>query len=246
MQREIHKWNSENLQKGMEVAVYGYYGYALLMFPTAGADYLEYERFYLIDSISEYINNGTLKVFSINSINNETWMNKDLEPSEKAKQHDRYNKYVIDEVVPFIIEHCRGEVPILTSGASLGAYNAANTFFRRPDLFAGLIAMSGIYDLKYYSDGYFDDICYYNSPVDYLPGLTDEKILSSIRKKNIIIASGRGAYEDPGASQQLSDILHSKDIPHWFDLWGEDMAHDWPTWRQMLPYFLDNISIENT
>lgn len=246
MQREIHKWNSENLQKSMEVAVYGHYGYALLMFPTAGADYLEYERFYLIDSISEYINNGTLKVFSINSINNETWMNKDLDPPEKAKRHDRYNTYVIEEVVPFIKEHCRGEVPIVTSGASLGAYNAANMFFRRPDLFAGLIAMSGIYDLKYYSDGYFDDICYYNSPVDYLPGLTDENILSSIRQKEIIIASGRGAYEDPAASKQLSDILHSKNIPHWIDLWGEDMAHDWPTWRQMLPYFLDNISIENT
>jgi esterase/lipase superfamily enzyme len=246
MQREIHKWNSEYLQKSMEVAVYGHYGYALLMFPTAGADYLEYERFYLIDSISEYINNGTLKVFSINSINNETWMNKDLDPSEKAERHDSYNKYVTEEVIPFIKEHCRGEVPIITSGASLGAYHAANTFFRKPDLFAGLIAMSGIYDLKYYTDGYFDDTCYFNSPVDYIPGLTDENILSSLREKNIIIASGRGAYEDPGASRQLSDILHSKNIPHWFDLWGEDMAHDWPTWRKMLPYFLDNINIENS
>lgn len=246
MQREIHKWKSENLQKSMEVAVYGHYGFALLMFPTAGADYLEYERFYLIDSIAEFINNGTLKVFSINSINNESWMNKDLDPSEKAERHEKYNHYVIEEVLPFIKEHCRGEVPIVTSGASIGAYHAANTFFRRPEMFAGLIAMSGIYDLKYYTDGYFDDICYFNSPVDYLPGLTDEKFLSSMRKKNIIIACGRGAYEDPGASQQLSDILHSKNIPHWFDLWGEDMTHDWPTWRKMLPYFLDNLNIENT
>jgi esterase/lipase superfamily enzyme len=246
MQREIHKWNSENLQKSMEVAVYGHYGYALLMFPTAGADYLEYERFYLIDSIAEFINSGALKVFSINSINNESWLNKDLDPSERALKHDKYNSYVTDEVIPFIKEHCKGEIPIVTSGASLGAYHAANTFFRRPDLFAGLIAMSGIYDLKYYTDGYFDDTCYFNSPVDYLPNLTDETILSSIREKNIIIASGRGAYEDPGASKLLSDILHSKNIPHWFDLWGDDMAHDWPTWRKMLPYFLDNINIENS
>ncbi len=246
MQREIHKWNSRHLQKSMEVAVYGHYGYALLMFPTAGADYLEYERFYLIDSISDLINNGTLKVFSINSVNNETWMNRDLNPSEKSEMHEKYNRYVVEEVIPFINEHCHGEIPILTSGASLGAYHAANTFFRRPDLFAGLIAMSGVYDLKYYTDGYFDDTCYFNSPVDYLPGLTDESILSSLRNKNIIIASGQGAYEDPGASQSLSAILHSKNIPHWFDLWGEDMTHDWPTWRKMLPYFLDNLNIENT
>lgn len=107
----------------------------------------------------------------------------------------------------------------------------------------GVIAMSGIYDLKNYTEGYFDDNCYYNSPVDYLSGLNDEKIFSDMKNKNIIIASGQGAYEDPGASRKLSDILHSKNIPHWLDLWGDDMTHDWPTWKKMLPYFLDNINI---
>jgi len=243
MQREIHKWNSVNLHKEMEIAVYGHYGYALLMFPTAGADYLEYERFYLIDAIAEFIDNGTVKVFSVNSINNESWMNKSLSPVEKALKQEEYNKYITREVLPFITTHCKGTIPIVTAGASLGAFHAANTFFRKPGLFAGLIAMSGVYDLKHYTDGYFDDTCYYNSPVDYLPGIDDENILSAMRNKNIIIASGQGAYEDPEASRQLSDILHSKNIPHWFDLWGEDMTHDWPTWRKMLPYFLDNINV---
>ena len=35
----------------MEVAVYGHFGFALLLIPTAAADYLEYERFLLIDAI---------------------------------------------------------------------------------------------------------------------------------------------------------------------------------------------------
>ena len=44
MQREIHKWFSPNLNKEMETVVYGTGNqYALLMFPTAAADYLEYE-----------------------------------------------------------------------------------------------------------------------------------------------------------------------------------------------------------
>lgn len=243
MQREIHKWNSDYLHKEMEIAVYGHYGYALLMFPTAGSDFLEYERFQLIDSIAGFIDGGALKVFSINSINNESWLNNEIRPTEKAARQEDYNKYIVEEVIPFINKHCNGEVPIITSGASLGAFHAANTFFRRPDLFAGMIAMSGIYDLKYYTAGYFDETCYFNSPVDYLPGLTDESVLAKIRFKNIIIACGQGAYEDPAASKKLSDILHSKNIPHWFDLWGEDMTHDWPTWQKMLPYFLDNINI---
>ena len=71
MNREIHKWWSPRLNKDMEVVAYGHYGFALLMFPTAAADYLEYERFHLIDAIKPYIDEGKVKVFSINSINND-------------------------------------------------------------------------------------------------------------------------------------------------------------------------------
>jgi len=241
VQREIHKWWSPNLNKDMEIVVYGHYGYALLMFPTAAADYLEYERFQLIDAITPFINDGNLKAFSINSINNESWLNNDMHPSHKAIRHQQYNQYVTEEVLPFIRQHCSQDVPIVTTGASLGALHAANSFFRKPDLFAGTIAMSGSYDLKSYTKGFYDDNCYFNSPVDYLPHWNDEKILNMLRNKSIVIASGQGSYEDPNASRELSGILHSKGIEHWLDLWGFDMPHDWPTWRQMLPYFLGNM-----
>ncbi len=242
MHREIHRWHSTALNKQMEIAVYGHYGAALLMFPTAAADYLEYERFNLIDSISHWINSGKFKVFSINSINSEAWLNNSMYPPHKSIRHGQYNNYVTSEVVPFIFDHCQGKVPIITTGASLGAYHAANTFFRRPDIFRGTIAMSGVYDLKAYSKGYYDDHIYFNSPVDYLPNSADEKYLDLIRdNKGIIIASGQGDYEDPDASRRLSDILNSKGIRHWLDLWGYDMGHDWPTWRKMLPYFLEKF-----
>ena len=242
MHREIHKWWSPNLNKDMEIAVYGHYGYALLMFPTAAADFLEYERFQLIDCIASFINDGKLKAFSINSINNESWLNRNMHPSHKAIRHQQYNQYVTEEVVPFIKRHCSETVPIITTGSSLGALHAINSFFRRPDLFAGTIAMSGNYNLKYYTNGYYDDNCYFNSPVDYLPNWNDENILNQLRNKSIIIASGQGPYEDPDSSRRLSDILNSKGISHWLDLWGYDITHDWPTWRKMLPYFLGKIN----
>ena len=168
MNREIHKWYSPSLNKDWEIAVYGYSGKALLMFPTAGADFLEYERFYLIDSIAPYIESGKFKAYSINSINNESWLNDNMEPKHKAIRHQQYNEYIVNEVVLFIYNNCNGEVPIITTGASLGALHAANTLFRRPDLFHGTIAMSGSYDLKAYTNGYYDDNVYFNSPVDYL------------------------------------------------------------------------------
>lgn len=242
MFREIRKWYSPNLNKDMEIAVYGHYGFALLMFPTAGADFLEYERFQMIDSIQPFIDSGKCKVFSINSINNESWLNKQMYPPHKSLRHGQYNQYVVGEVAPFIFDHCKGNVPIITTGASLGAYHAANTFFRRPDIFRGTIAMSGVYDLKEYSDGYYDQHVYFNSPVEYLPNATDETYLSQMRNNlGIVIASGQGEYEDPSASVRLSNILNSKGIRHWLDLWGYDVKHDWPTWRDMLPYFLNKF-----
>lgn len=241
MKREITKWYSPNLNKDMDAVVYGDYGFALLMFPTAAADFLEYERFQLIDAITPIIESGKCKAFSINSINSESWLNDEMHPRDKAVRHQQYNQYITEEVVPFIYDNCNGEVPIITTGASLGALHSANTFFRRPDLFKGVIAMSGSYDLKDYSKGYFDDNCYFNSPVDYLANLNDERLLAELKNdKKIIITTGQGNYENPEASRRLADILSAKDIPYELDMWGYDMPHDWPTWRKMLPYFLES------
>ena len=125
MHREIHSWWSPRLNKHMEIAVYGHYGFALLMFPTAAADYLEYERFQMLDAIAPLIDAGKFKAFSINSINNESWLNNHMHPHDKAVRHQQYNEYVLHEVVPFIYDHCKSEVPIVTTGASLGALHCA-------------------------------------------------------------------------------------------------------------------------
>jgi len=240
MQRVIDGWHSPSLNKHMEIVTYGDYGFPLLMFPTAAADYLEYERFYMIEVIKDFIEVGKVKVFSINSINSESWLNRQVPTKYKAIRQAEYNWYITDEVVPYIWNSCQGRIGIITTGASLGAFHAANQLFRRPDLFDGMIAMSGSYDIRgYYQGDYYDENVYFNNPVDYLPNLNDDDYLPRLRQKqHIHIVTGQGDYETPDASRRLSGILSAKDIPHTLDLWGYDMPHDWPTWRAMLPYYL--------
>ncbi len=55
--------------------------------------------------------------------------------------------------------------------------------------------------------------------------------------------SGQGAYEAPDASRRLAEVLGLKGIPHILDLWGHDVRHDWPSWRQMLPYHLGRLGV---
>ena len=99
--------------------------------------------------------------------------------------------------------------------------------------------MSGVYDLTTYTRGYWDDQVYFNSPIHYMPNLNDDYYLPRLQHaRHIHILSGSGSYEAPHAAHNLSGILHSKGIPHELDIWGTDMTHDWPTWRDMLPYYV--------
>jgi esterase/lipase superfamily enzyme len=239
MNRQISSWFSPSVDREMPIAQYGHYGWALLLIPTAAADFLEYERFQLIDSIAPFIDRGQLKVFSINSLNRESWMNDQMDPRHKAIRHQQFNRYVFDEVIPHIRNATSWQTPILTCGASFGALHSANLFFKRPDLINGCIAMSGVYDLTEYTKGYFDQDVYFNSPCHYLPNLTDHEVLEQIRRSpHIHILSGSGDHEDPDASRRMAGILYDKNIFYELDIWGPDMRHDWPTWRAMLPHYL--------
>ncbi len=239
MKRELSSWHSPSLNREMPMAVYGWHGFALLMIPTAAADYLEYERFQLMDSIAPFVDAGKVKVFSINSINTESWMNYGMNPRDKIIRHLAFNDYVYNEVVPFIRNNTSWETPIITCGASFGALHSANLFLKRPDLVNGCLALSGVYDLTEYTRGYFDEDVYFNSPIHYVPNLNDHNILEQIRRSHHLhLVTGSGEYEDPDAARRFAGVLYSKGINYELDVWGEDMRHDWPTWRNMLPYYL--------
>lgn len=241
MHRSITSWYSPALSKEMPIVTYGHYGFALLLIPTAAADYLEYERFQLIDALAPFIESGKMKVYSIDSMNKESWLNNEMHPPHKAIRHNQFNEYVFQEVVPFIRNTSGNDIMIYTCGASFGALHAMNLFLKRPDIINGCISMSGVYNLAEYTKGYWDDQVYFNSPEHYMPELNDPWYLDRIRSSHHIhIYTGSGDYEDPEASKRFAGVLYSKGIWYDLDVWGHDIKHDWPTWRKMLPYIIEN------
>jgi esterase/lipase superfamily enzyme len=239
MKKTLSSWFSPALQKEMPIATYGDYGFALLLIPTAAADYLEYERFQLIDTLAPFINSGKVKIFSINSINNESWLNNEMLGAHKAIRQNQFNEYVYNEVIPFIKNSTSHETPIITCGASFGALHSMNLFLKRPDLINGVIAMSGVYNLMEYTKGFYDEQVYYNSPMHFIPNLTDHHVLEQIRRSSHIhILTGSGAHEAPDAAKEFACVLYNKGITYELDVWGDEWSHDWPTWRAMLPHYL--------
>ena len=239
MRRDATSWFSHNLEMEMPLVAYGDRGFPLLMFPTAAADYLEYERFLLVDVIKPFIEAGLLRAYSVNSVNKYSLLNKEASPQWKAELLTRYDRYVMEEVLPLIRNECGQDAKPLTTGASLGAFLAANCYFKHSDNFRGTIAMSGSYNIYNYLENYFDDNVYFNNPMMYLKNLNDDFHLHNLQKADsIVIVSGQGAFEAPERSRELSGVLHSKGIPHLLEMWGHDVKHDWEWWRKMLPFYL--------
>lgn len=244
MNIEYHKWFSTNLNKEMELKIYGYFGKPLIIFPCQDGRFYDAENFGMINSISDFINSGKIKVFAVDGIDWESWTNQHIHPYERGLRYEQYHQYITNEVVPFIKHHCNDHsIKSIVTGASMGAYHAANFFFRHPYFFDGVIALSGIYHLKMFVGQYYDNFVYFNSPLHFLPNLEDENILSLYRQSKIIISCGQGAWEDEMLEDTLAikRILEQKNIPAWIDIWGYDVNHDWPWWNKMLPYFLSKI-----
>src|SRR5207244_12871039 len=109
MERRTTSWFSPHLQMEMPLVAYGQAGQTLLMLPTAAADYLEYERFYLVDSIKPFIEHGKIRAYSINSVNRWSLLNKQMPPRIKAELLTRYDRSIGDDVLPLIRNDAEGD-----------------------------------------------------------------------------------------------------------------------------------------
>ena len=226
----------------MGINVYGHYGYPIVVFPTSGGDEHEYAGQGMIEALSHHIDGGRVKFFCVDSVNNQSSYDKQAHPRHRSYLQAMYDAYLAFEVAPFVHDLCRTPgIPITTSGASFGAYHAANSLLKHPDLFKRCLAQSGVYDLRRFMDGDFDDNFYFNNPVDYVANLNDEWYLSQLRTCDIHLITGNGPWEDSGPSYQLADVLRSRGIPVTVDDWGSEGGHDWAYWKRQMDIFIGRL-----
>jgi len=247
MHIEEQRWFSPNLNRDMTLKIYGHWGKPFVVFPCSRGRYFDYEGMGMINAIESFINAGKIKLFCIDSIDAESWYDFTVLPQERNARHETFDRYVVQEVVPFIRDQCHaaGE-RVMASGCSMGAFHAVNIFLKHPDLFEGTIALSGLYRLDRTEFGVSAaDIpaVYFNSPVHYLAGISDPWYLNRYRHSQIIVCVGQGAWEEEAVAdtRALEALFQEKSIPSWVDFWGSDVDHDWPWWYKQMNYFLDRL-----
>lgn len=220
----------------MELLAFGHAGVPILVFPTSGGRFYEFEDRGLAASLSGKIDAGQIQLFCVDSIDMESWYNRNVQPRWRIARHLQYEDYLIHEVLPLIRQ--KNQDPHLVAlGCSFGGYHAANIAFRHPDLFTGLLSMSGAFDMSNFLRGYHDQDVYFNTPTQYLPNISDLWYLDRYRRNTYILATG---WDDQclGDNQHLDRILNEKGIPHKLYIWNTWNSHDWPTWQSMLHEYL--------
>ena len=248
MEIRYFKHYSGCLNRDMEFKVYGHAGKPVMFIPCQSGRFYDFENFHMVDAWAKWIEEGKCTVYSIDCIDDEAWAAQGADNRWRIENHEKWYNYVVNECVPYI-KHLSGErngydQGIMTFGCSMGAMHAANLFFRRPDLFDCVFAISGLYDSTMFFGDYMDDLVYNNSPVLYLNNMpNDHYYIDMYNNRRIQIVVGQGAGEGPllDSTRWRDYVLHNKGIHAQIDYWGLDVAHDWPWWFKMVDYYVPQL-----
>ena len=235
MKREYHKWFSPSLGREMELLTFGHTGLPALVFPTSCGRFFEFEDRGMVNVVAEKIEQGHLQLFCVDSVDSESWYNRNVAPRWRIARHLQYEQYILQEVGS-LIRQC-GSSNLAAIGCSFGGYHAANIALRHPDIFSSFLSMSGAFDPSNFLSGYYDNDTYFNIPLHYLPNMNDGWFLDRYRHNTYVLATG---VHDQcwNQNERLAHVMQSKGIPVRLDVWGDNTGHDWPSWQKMMQAYL--------
>ena len=241
MTKTASRWRSDRLHCDISLVRWGHFGQPVLLFPTAGGDAEEIERMHVIKVLEPLIAAGRVKIYSCDSVAGAALASGAGSVEHRCWILNQFHEYVAAEVVPAICADCQApDIEVIAAGASIGAFNAVAVTCRYPHLFKSALAMSGTYDLENLMGFQGNEDYYFASPLSFLPNL-EGLALDILRQRFLVLPFGQGRWESPGESWRMADVLGAKGVPNRVDPWGAEYDHDWPTWRRMLPQYLDDM-----
>lgn len=244
MRVEYRKEYSHCLGRDMEYKIFGHAGKICLVFPCQDSRFYDYENYGMVDVLAGDIEAGNLQLLCVDGLDWETVTAHDRHPRERIERYEAWYHYIMDELIPRVHAENPQYEYLMTTGCSMGAYHAANFFFRAPQVFDAVIGLSGLYHGSYFYGDYMDDLVYLNSPIESLRNMPmDHPYMKLYDRSRMIFCVGQGAWEDEllASTRMLKSVLMDKQIPAWVDYWGYDVNHDWCWWKKQIRYFMDHV-----
>jgi esterase/lipase superfamily enzyme len=224
--------------------VYGHFGRPVLVFPSEQGKAFDFENNGMVDAVGHLVESGQVKFYCVDSADNYSWADYTVPTEERARRHERYEAWIIEQVVPWASADSGGSTEFATLGCSLGAYHAANFALKRADLFPLALCFSGNYDpTTWHCWGELGNATYFNNPMAYVSNLDGDHLGWLRDRVSLLLVVGQGAWEEHPtralpSTRAFADRLRGKGIRHELDVWGHDVPHDWPSWRAQLVHHL--------
>jgi esterase/lipase superfamily enzyme len=243
MQKETWTWTSARFPEAARLVRWGHFGTPVLLFPSAGGDPEEVERFGLVGALEWMVSAGRIKVYSVDGLSMQQFLRATLAPEECAHRQTLYDAFVYEEVVPRVRGDCKNDaLELITAGIAFGAFQALAALTLHPDAFRAAIGESGVYDLTPWLRGARSGDYSRCAPLSVLPGLTEGPRLALLRQRRVILETGEGQLELPDQSREMAAVLESKGIPCSLRLRGPGHDHEWQSWRELLPAALSEVT----
>ena len=103
MQIRYYKEYSRFLNRFMEFKVYGHAGRPIVIFPCQSGRFFDWEDRNMCNAAASWIDSGKLQIFTVDSIDPESWDNNGPE-RPRIEMQERWYNYVCEEFVPRLLE----------------------------------------------------------------------------------------------------------------------------------------------
>jgi len=240
MKRSVYKLQSKSLGQEASLIVYGEGGYPVVAFQTQDQKASELEDEGMVDALAEFIDGKQIQLFSVDNFDERSWSLLSGDNEARAARQEAYFRFVTDELIPRVHELNASNLRPIAFGCSMGAVHAAIALFRRPDLFQGCMALSGIYHSGYFFGDWMNSTLYDNDVLAFLPNMPlDHPYVGLYRNRSLLFCCGQGEDAQFAEDERRMDAeLNRLGVDHWCDYWGADVTHDWYWWKKQMAYFL--------
>jgi esterase/lipase superfamily enzyme len=244
MRREHVELPVPGADASLGLIAYGHYGRPVIVFPSEAGRAWDFENNGMVDAVGDLLDAGRVKLYCVDSLDGYSWSDTAVDIEERARRNAVYTDWLVNEAVPWIRRDTGGGGELIALGASLGAYHAVHLALQRADLVPLAIGLSGNYDVSTWRAwGDRGDATYFANPVDYVAHAEGDHLQWLREHVSILLVCGQGAWEvnPTGAlpsTRRMAELLQGKGIRCELDLWGYDVAHDWPWWQRQLAHHL--------
>jgi esterase/lipase superfamily enzyme len=231
----------ETTLDGGRIVQYGHWGRPVVAFPAENGNAYAFAEHGMVDAVGDLLDAGRIKLYCVDANDGVSWSAREAPLEERARRHGGYEAWIADSVMPYVHDDSGGDA--IAVGVSLGAFHALNFALKRADLFPLALCLSGNYDpTAWHGWGERGEALYFNNPVDYVPNLHGGHLDWLRDRLSVLLVCGQGQWEDTtgalDSTRRMARLLGEQGIRCELDLWGYDVPHDWPSWRNQLAHHL--------